>query len=373
MKKVLIIASVASMIEQFNMNNIEILQSLGYAVDVACNFRLGSGDYEGLKKLLRKRNVEIFQIDFTRNVYDIRQDYTAYCQIRELLVDDRYQFIHCHSPIGGVVGRLAARNFHIPVIYTAHGFHFFKGAPIKNWLLFFPVEKWLSKYTKVLITINNEDFRFAKKQFKTEKIIKIPGIGLDIDRFSEERKGRQRKCEELGIDSNAFIVLSVGELNDNKNHETIIRALHLSKIENAIYLLCGEGPRKDYLQKLSADLGVSVKFLGFRKDVDEMYEVADVFAFPSKREGLGMAALEAMAKGVPIVTSNIHGIQDYSENGRTGFSGNPTDAVFFAESFVKLYNHKELREEMGLYNKTAVKRFASSETNRIMEEVYREM
>ena len=185
--KVLILASVASMIDQFNMSNIDILISLGYEVHVACNFEKGSTCSQEkivqLKKKLGEIEVKYYQIDFTRSVFNILQDVKAYRQVKRIMVENSYKFIHCHSPIGGVIGRLACKSTHTRCIYTAHGFHFYKGAPIKNWIVFYPIEKWLSKYTDVLITISKEDYNRAKNKFKMKQLEYIPGVGVDIEKF----------------------------------------------------------------------------------------------------------------------------------------------------------------------------------------------
>ena len=177
MKKVLMLASVASMIDQFNMPNIQLLQELGYEVHVACNFEKGSTctqeRIQNLKQRLEHMGVEYFQIDFSRNVLRVNEIWKAYRQVERLLEKEKYSFIHCHSPIGGAVGRIAAHKTHTKVIYTAHGFHFYKGAPLHNWLIYYPIEKWLSRYTDVLITINKEDYQRAKKKFHAKKTVKI--------------------------------------------------------------------------------------------------------------------------------------------------------------------------------------------------------
>ena len=173
MKKVLMLASVASMIDQFNMQNISLLQEQGYEVHVAANFEQGSTSskerVEQFKKELKEKNVLYFQIDFSRNVSNIPQNIKAYKQIKKLLVNNKYEFIHCHSPIGGVCGRLAAKVTNTKVIYTAHGFHFYKGAPKFNWMIYYPIEKVLSYITDVLITINKEDYELAKKKDESKK------------------------------------------------------------------------------------------------------------------------------------------------------------------------------------------------------------
>lgn len=375
MKKVLMLASVVSMIDQFNMPNIDILKKQGYEVHVAANFGNGNTSskqrVEEFKKELTELNIQYYNIDFSRNITNIVDNVKAYRQIEDLMMKNKYEFVHCHSPIGGVCGRIAAHSTNTPVIYTAHGFHFFKGAPLKNWLLFYPVERLLARYTDVLITINKEDYERAQ-DFKAKKVVYVPGIGVDTKKFREVVVDRVSKRKELGIPEDAFVLLSVGELNKNKNHETIIRAIKNLNNPNVYYVICGQGGLKGYLTKLSEKLGIvnKIKLIGFRTDVKEIYRVADAFAFPSMREGLGVAALEAMASGLPLITSNIHGIVDYSKNGISGYSCMCKDVDSFSNAIRNLLNDKVKRKKMSKYNIEAVMNFDTEKVNLIMKSIY---
>lgn len=199
MKRVLVLASVASMIDQFNIPNIKLLQEMGYQVDVACNFIEGSScTDEKIKMLLGTLNdlhVNWYQIDFARNITNIRRNVKAFKQVKRLLKDKHYIFIHCHSPIGGVIGRIAGKITKTKLVYTAHGFHFYKGAPIKNWLLYYPVEKLCSYFTDVLICINKEDYELAKKKMKAKKIEYVPGIGIDLKKFEAGTETNNKRAE----------------------------------------------------------------------------------------------------------------------------------------------------------------------------------
>src|SRR5680860_205168 len=287
MKKMLMLASVASMIDQFNMSNIDILKKQGYEVHVAANFKYGNTSskqrVDEFKKELKELNVPFYHVDFSRKITDILSNIKAYKQIKNLMLKNKYKFVHCHSPIGGVCGRIAGHSTNTPVIYTAHGFYFFKGAPLKNWLLSYPIERWLARYTDVLITINKEDYARAKKSFKSGSVKYIPGVGLDIKKFSEVIVDKLAKRRELEVPGEAFVLLSVGELNRNKNHEVIIRAISNLNKSNIYYVICGQGPLENYLRTLSKKLGLEkyVKLLGYCKDLAEVYKSADIFAFPS--------------------------------------------------------------------------------------------
>jgi len=376
MKKVLMLASVPSMIGQFNMSNINILQNLGYEIHVACNFKDESvWNQKRIQRFIQElKNGEILyhQIDFTRSVKQIKMHYKAYKQVSILLEKDNYDFIHCHTPIGGVCGRLIGKKNNSKVIYTAHGFHFFKGAPLKNWILYYPVEKFLSKYTDILITINKEDYQRAKAKFKAKRIEYIPGVGIDTKKFIPKAIDKNVLKDELSIPRDAVVLISVGELQSRKNHITPIKAL--SQLDsNIYYIICGQGKLKEDLQLRTKELGVEkqVKFLGYRSDIDALCGMADIYIFPSRREGLGIAALEGMAAGLPLISSDINGIKDYTKNGMTGYCLEPLDVKGFQKAIYRLSNDAKLRRKMGHYNQEIAKKFDIKNTNEIMMKIYK--
>lgn len=376
MKKMLMLASVASMIDQFNMPNIELLQEIGYEVHVACNFEKGSTCSEEkiqeLKEKLKKMQVKFFQIDFERNVMKLNRDLKAYKQVLKLARKYHYTLIHCHSPIGGVVGRLVGHKTNTKVIYTAHGFHFYKGAPIHNWLIYYPIEKFLSRFTDVLITINQEDYSRAKRKFYAKRVEYVPGVGIDVEKFRNVTVDVPKKRAEFGISPDDTVLLSVGELNKNKNHEIIIKALAKLHQPDVKYLLVGQGTLREYLEKLAKELGVEkqVIFLGFRKDVGEIYKIADVFLFPSKREGLGLAAIEAMASGLPILGSHIHGIKDYLMDGITGYGFNPNSSEEVFELLKKTLRDRRRLRVIGEKNKTRVSKYDKKNILQSIKNIY---
>jgi len=376
MRKVLLLASVASMIDQFNISNIQILQNMGYEVHVACNFRRGNTctteRIQELKRMLHHKHVKYFNIDFERNVSRIFDNYIAYKQVLNLIRANDYDFIHCHSPIGGLCGRLAAHKTKTKIIYTAHGFHFYKGAPVKNWIFYYPIERWLSKYTDILITINKEDYNYAKKHFKSKSIKYIHGVGIDTQKIIEINNNRLEVRKKLNIPENAFVVLSVGELNKNKNHEVIIKAIAELKNSNIFYLICGQGDLKPYLTNLSYKYGIEkqVILLGFRNDILKIYNTADVFAFPSFREGLSVALMEAMASKLPIICSNIRGNTDLIEDNKGGYLLRTNDIDGYADCIMKLMNNKEICQAMGTFNINIIKNYDIKVVKKEMYSIY---
>ena len=331
--RVLVLASVASMIDQFNIPNIKILQKLGYQVDVACNFVDGNTCSNErllyLKNLLNEMEVNYFQIDFDRNVINLAADWKAFKQVKTLLQRNKYLFIHCHSPIGGVIGRIVCHKFGIKVIYTAHGFHFYHGAPLKNWLLYYPIEKVLSKWTDILITINREDFERAKKYFYAKKTVYVPGVGINIEKFNSGLVDIELKRKELGVRNEEYMFLSVGELSARKNHEIVIKALSKISGVNFKYYIVGKGKLEKKLKKLIKSLGLQDKIylLGYRNDISELCQAADLFIFPSHQEGLPVALMEAMACKTNVICSRIRGNVDLVMDESCLFNENDIDDV----------------------------------------------
>lgn len=346
MKRVLMLASVASMIDQFNMPNIALLQKLGYEVDVACNFIEGNTCSDErvaeLKQKLQDMHVRCYQIDFARNIKHMGQNMRALRQVEGLMKQNGYAFCHCHSPIGGVVARIAGHRTKTKVIYTAHGFHFYQGAPVMNWLVYYPVEKMLSRWTDVLITINHEDYKLAKKKFKMKKLTYVPGIGIDTQRESLSQKEKEEKRKELGIPQDAFLITNAAEFTPNKNQKTVIEAIEQLHNPNIYFVMCGIGQKKAELEQYVKEHGLEehIRFVGFRNDLHEILQTSDCFVLSSFREGLSVALMEAMAEGLPVVCSRIRGNVDLIKDGEGGILISPQKRDEYINAFKKLYNMK---------------------------------
>jgi glycosyltransferase involved in cell wall biosynthesis len=351
--KILYVTTISNTVNAFLIPHIRMLISMGYTVDVAFNI------VQGVSPEIIGLGCKVYNVEFQRSPLK-KQNYIAYKKIKKIIKDEAYDMVHTHTPVASALVRLACRHMqNVRIIYTAHGFHFYKGAPIKNWLIYYPIEWFLSKYTDLIITINKEDYVRAKRTFISCIIKYIPGVGVDVKKISKVIVDKASKRCEVGIPYDAFLVISVGELNENKNHEIIIKAIAKMNNPNIYYFICGQGHLRDHLYGLIKRLHLEkqVKLLGYRKDIIELNMIADVFAFPSKREGLGVAAIEAMACGLPIVTSNIHGIVDYSVNGETGYSCNPNDVNEFVKAISRLKYDEKLRDIMGNCNITRAKKF----------------
>ncbi len=378
MKKVLIVTTISGFLAQFEMNDVGILKNLGCELHYASNFR--NPVYESDQEELKQQGIKLYQIDIEKSPIHLAHNIKAFYQICKVIREEGIELLHCHNPLGGVLGRLAAffcGSGKVSVIYTAHGFHFYNGAPLVNWLFYFPAEAMLARFTDCLITINEEDYkRTAAFRLKGKQMrVQIPGVGVRTEKFRKEPKTRQRMRRSLGIGEDIFYILSVGEVNKNKNHEVILRALAKLGNPKIHYGICGKGKRADYLNRLAEELGIGSQFkmYGFRRDIPDMLQCADCFAFPSKREGLGIAAIEAMAGGIPLITSDCRGTREYMEDGVTGYICRKGSVEEYARAISKMWEDAEGRKRMGMACRERAGKFDLSETDRIMKKVYRRM
>lgn len=381
MKKVLIVASVISFIEWFNKENLEFLQNeMSCEVHIACNFEyMNDTDEIRTKKYinnLKEKGFVLHNIKFARNPL-VKENIKAYFQLKTIIYENKFDLIHCHTPTVSMMTRIVSRKARKKgsvVIYTCHGFHFHSSSPKKNWIIYYPVERILSRYCDYIVTINMEDFKRAKT-FYTSNVRYIPGVGVDIKRIQDVSINKAEYKKKIGIPFDGIMLLSIGELIERKNHEVIIRALAKLQSVNIYYVICGKGPLEEYLVELSKQLGIEeyVIFLGFRNDIPQLLHAADISALPSKIEGLGLAGIEAMSAGVPLVSSNVHGIIDYVINGKTGFSCSPNDVNCFAKSIEKLVSNKGLRESMSKDCMETVEPYEINNALHAMWDIYREI
>lgn len=364
--KILYITTIGATMSFFE-SFIKQMSENGNTIDIATNIERSS-----VSEFFYNLGCKVYPISFSRNPFT-KDNIQAYKQIKSVIDGGRYDIIHCHTPVAAMLSRLAARKVRkrgSKVLYTAHGFHFYKRAPLFNWLIYFPIEWICSFFTDVLITINKEDFTFAKKYMHAKKVEYVPGVGLDIDKVENVSVDRKLKREELGIKDDEIAVLSVGELNDNKNHETVIRAIAKLNDKNITYIICGTGEKDTYLRNLAKELGIKLILTGFRNDVIEICKSCDIFAFPSKREGLPVSVMEAMATGLPIICSDIRGNVDLVTDGENGFLCNVTDADEFSEKIRKLVDDKSLLFEMEKKNREIIQKFSIEKVQEKMKKIY---
>lgn len=361
MKRILI-TSTDVMMYLFILPHVRFLVDNNYHVDVACSSPKGFRT-EGYKEYIRNNipvGSEFFHLSSERSPFSL-SNIKGYRELCRIIEQGSYDLVWANEPVIGVITRLAASKYRkkgLKVLYLAHGYHFFKGTPINNWI-YYPVEKYMSQYCDMMVMINREDFYLTQKYFR-KPVKHIDGIGLDIRKFNSISVDYAVKRSELGVGISDILLLSVGELMNHKNHESIIRAVAALKDPKIKYIICGMGEYLEYLKKLSKKLKIEnrVQFLGYRYDIGEILKVSDIFAHPSKREGLGIASLEAMTMGLPLITSNIHGLKDYSINGKTGYCFAPNDISGYAMAIKELANKPDLRKTFGEYNMKAVEKYS---------------
>lgn len=352
-KKVLVVCTTDNMIWQFLIPSINMMSEMGAEVHCACN---ETGFW--FEELQTKNGLNMHKMPFERSPFK-PSNLKAYKALKALVKEQKYDLIYCHQPVGGVMGRLVAKKFNIPVIYVAHGFHFYKGCPKKN-LLFKWIETYCAKHTTALVTMNEEDYQ-ASLKMKAKKKYKINGIGLDLSKYKKDKTfDRQKFRESLGLTQEDFVLLSVGELNENKNTLRLIDAVKGVDNENVKYLICGQGPLAEEYTKKIAELGLEnqVKMLGFRKDIPEILSSVDCFMMPSYREGLSKAMMEAMAYGLPVVASKIRGNVDLLGDNEGGILVAPNDTNGFSEAIGTILNNQEETKLMANYNSNKIKDYA---------------
>lgn len=384
-KQVLIVATTGDFLLKFQREEVKLLQRMGYLVRYAANFY--EPPYVQDRAEIESLGVRTHQIPIARSPFLFRENAAALRQLLNLL--ERYPIgaLHCHTPVGGLLGRLAGRLTkarEVVVFYTAHGFHFYQGAPLFHWLAYYPVERWLARYTDLLGVINQEDYRAARR-FRLKaggSLWRLPGVGLDRGKFHPPSPEKRRKLRrELGLGEGDFFLLSAGELNENKNHQVILEALALLRQQNPRrplprYAICGEGFARPRLEARIRELGLqgTAELWGHRRDMPRLLACADATAFPSRREGLGMAGVESLAMGIPVLAGDNRGTREYMEQGKNGFLCPWDDPAAFAAGLAALMGRSpRQRQEMARGCVDSARPFDKKYAAAVMARAYREM
>ena len=372
-KRILLVATVVKThIMQFHIPVLKLFKDMGWETAVAAK-----NDYQNPEDCRIPYCDQFYDIPFERIPF-MPKNVECYKRLKDIIDQGNYQIIHCHTPVGGVLGRLAARKTRkegTRVLYTAHGFHFYRGAPLQNWLMYYPIEKICSYFADAILTINKEDWGFAKKQFQNTRVFYLPGIGVDVEAYSQKADYGVDFQSILNLGKNEKVMISVGEMTANKNHKTAMKALTYAQLENVHYVIVGSGICRSQLEEYAVKLNVKdrVHFLGYRKDIAALLHASDVFVFPSYREGLPVALMEAMAAGAPIVASRIRGNVDLIEDGFNGFLCDPEDAEGFADRIRKLLDEPNLAAKFRENGLEKIKGFDKSIVAEQLREIYCEM
>ena len=342
-----------------------MLLDRGDQVDIACN------DTEKVKQCYRDWNCGIYKLSCGRSPTSAGNR-KAIKEIRELVEKNQYDIVHCHSPVAAFCTRMACRNLRkdgLKVYYTAHGFHFFKGAPAKYWTVFYPLERLCANWTDKLITINQEDYERASSKMHAGEVIYVPGVGVDVEKFRSAECDREALRKEIGVTDDAFLLLSVGALIDRKNLTAVMAALDKLNIDDIHYVVVGEGDKEKEIKDYAAGLSCAgnIHFLGRREDVPQLCKAADCFILPSFQEGLPVALMEAMASGLPALGADIRGVTDLISKDRR-FA--PKDYDRIAELIYRMYAIPEYRERAVAEDTKSIAQFSGDIVNKQMLEIY---
>ena len=372
MPKILFTATVVKThIAQFHLPCLKMLQSMGWETAVAAR-----NDYADPADCVIPGCDRFYPIEFARNPLK-PANWRAYKELKKIIAEGRFDVIHCHTPVAAILTRLAARKARrqgCKVLYTVHGLHFYKGAPLVNWLVYFPAEWLCAFFTDVLITINKEDYAFARKHLHAKSVRYVRGVGVDLEKFRDHSRERAPLRASLGLGEEDFVLLSVAEMTKNKNHKMMLEAL-AQLPDPHIHLLCaGQGQELANNQALCDRLGLShrVQFLGYRKDVPQLYAAADAFLFVSFREGLSLSLMEAMSSRLPSIVTPIRGNTDLIENGKEGLYADLTPASI-AAAIRTLREDPTLRRKLGQAAGEKIQSFGLPQVLEEMKQLYQSL
>ncbi len=373
-KKVLIVTRVSGFVPQFEMNNVKILRQMGYEIHYAANFDQVVYGHDNSR--LDDTGIHRHHIPFGRSPFskDVRR---CYQMLRKLMIEEEFDLVHCHMPMTGVLARKAAQSVRdktgreVPVIYTAHGFHFYKGAPLSNWI-YYPIEKHYARYTDMLLLINKEDYERGQTFPVRCEVRYIPGVGMTPE---PELDTDFKITREYDIPSDHKVVVSVGELTERKNHQVMIRAMDRFRKDPITYLICGSGPLEGELRTLVKELHLEdrVHFAGYCDHVAEVLRQADIFAFPSKQEGLPAAMMEAMRAGLPVIAMDIRGNKDLTEDGKGGFLLKENLPSEYVKAIRYMMDNPREANQMGQWNEIKVQDYSLDIVEQKMRRVYEDV
>lgn len=382
MKKALIVTRVSGFVPQFELDHVKILQNLGYEVHYAANMNVVV--YGKDNSRLEGTGLICHHIDFCRSPFSTRV-VESYRALKELLCREEFDLIHCHMPMSGVVARFAAQAVYrknkkrVLVLYTAHGFHFYKGAPFKNWIYYLP-ERFLSRYTDRLITMNEEDYVRAGRFPVRGKVEKISGVGISLQNMDSRDTQKTKEIRKeirsrWHVGEDEFLLVSVGELTKNKNHLEILRVLAKYNVPKLKYMICGAGAMEEELKNYIREhqLADRVIMTGYCDEVENVLKSADCFVSPSQREGLSVAVMEAMRAGLPVIARKIRGNTDLIQEEKGGFLLEQPKEEEYDQVIRRLMASPELCDTMGKWNQKQVRKFSVEEVNAQMERIYKEV
>lgn len=382
-EKILFVSSVGGFLHKFDSDNVRILQEMGYEVHYASNV---NNVYQQEDDTYQEMKVKFHDIGIEQSPFRVIANCRAFSRLIHIMRNEGIKAIHCSTPTGGLIGRIAAMcrgRGEIKVMYTAHGFHFYQGCNKIQYFIYHTIEVGLARMTDALVTINREDYEAACKMKlkKNGHVHYIPSVGINMEQFHLTTDADRKKAREnLKIGESTFLVLTVGEIRKNKNQVIILRAIaYLKKrgidISQIRYGVVGCEKKGSFMLQLARKLGVEKNLIlyGYQKDVVKYLQASDLFAFPSYREGLGMAAVEALATGLPVLGSDNRGTREYLRHGVNGLVYQPEDMEGFASGILCKYMNKNQwnkNQDVKMSMRSSVERFEKTHTNAVMKEIY---
>lgn len=369
MKRILFISNICKKISNFHMVSIEAAENNNYEFHFAANFTLMPDE---MKKTYA--NVHFHHINLKRFPFHPK-NLLAIHELNKVIREIKPDAIHCNTPIGGALGRICgAKNKVDVVIYTAHGFHFYKGAKGVGPFIYKKLETIMAKKTDVIITMNQEDY-YAAQKMKLKgngKVFSVHGVGISTKEYQSSTDVAVEKKHDLKLKQSDIVCIAMGDLIKRKNYETSIRSIALLNNKNVHFLICGDGPEKKRLEALARELKVDeqIHFLGYRDDIKSLLSISDCFLFSSFQEGLPRSLMEAMASGLPCVVSNIRGNTDLIVDGHNGFLCPADDASAFCDALKTIISDSNLRNLMRKNNLIAIKPFDVENVKKEMDIIY---
>lgn len=322
--------------------------------------------------------IHLYDSHTYRSITAFKDNKIAFENLSQIIKDGNIKVIHCNTPVGGMIGRLCGRKYHVnKVIYTAHGFHFYNGAPLFNRTILKWAEHIMAHWTDSIITMNQEDYEAAKK-FKLKKdgkVYFVHGVGINLNDFDGIDVYRKEKRIELNLKEDDISLISAGDLILRKNYGIAIRAIAKNKNPRLHYFICGEGPEEKNLKALAKELMIEnqIHFLGFRTDVKELMAASDIFLFTTLQEGMPRSLMEAMACGLACIVSKVRGNVDLIKDGVGGYLCSSTDSNAFAEAISKVAEDKKLRDKMTENNLERIKEYDVLVVEKEISDIYEEV
>lgn len=373
MKRALLLAPMGSVHRRFNQANIAALQSLGLQVELCANFEHGNGPEIHNQSFLEEcgiRGIKTHSIPFAR--HSLTGSLKCLSQLKELLSREQYDLVHTHTETGGLLLKLAySEKGKSKFIFTPHGMSFWKGSSLKSQLVYRPLERWICSAMDMNLGMNMEEVENLE-QWNKRTAHYVHGVGLNVARMQNPSRSREQMREEFGLTESDKFIVSIGELDDNKNHITVIKALATLGRKDFKYVVCGVGPNKDMLLAEAEHMGLkdNVILAGYRSDIPDVLNAADIFVFPSFHEGMPVSALEAMACSLPVVCSAIRGNVDIVKDGDNGYLFKPSDVDTLSRQIALLMDNEALRQQMGAKNKKIVREFSLEAVTEELKAIY---